>query len=103
MDCIARAHAHKAVWGMTPPAQLARVPRGGEWSGPRGTFWHPKWHLTTTNFGKHKRRKGLQGATRILIMGAISVAPSGTRMAPSRPAWHLAREEFGACNLSLQA
>jgi hypothetical protein len=43
---------------------------GGEWSEACGTKWHPKWHLTTTNFPKRKRRNDLQGATPVLIMGA---------------------------------
>src|SRR6516162_2965018 len=59
-----------------------RCHAGGEWSDPGGTKWHPKWHLTTTNFPKRKRRNHLQGATTSLILGATGVAPCGTQMAP---------------------
>ena len=59
-----------------------RCHAGGEWSDPGDTKWHPKWHLTTTNFPKYKRRKHLQGATTSLILGATGVTPCGTQMAP---------------------
>jgi hypothetical protein len=90
------AQMRAAIWGFPQiiPHGEGTAPgchTGGEWSGPRGTKWHPEWHLTPTNFPKAKRRKHLQGATRFLILGATGVAPCGTQVAPSgtllAPSW----------------